>query len=180
MWVQCGLDCEMGEVMGYEVRRMLRVLLPGQRAVTAGAAHVGRAVRRCLRDFDPQKQRFRFPLTLCNARLNRNEVLCAARFCWCLTIPFASQSATDDSIRGFDPAAQTQEVKWEQQARAIPDAGARRRIHQALYGEPAAYGGHSAIVKQTTLEGILAQLKGFPLALTPTSNSVWKRCCRRR
>ena len=47
------------------------------------------------------------------------RIACAALL---LTAPFALHPAANDSILGFDRASQTQEIVWEQQARAIPDA----------------------------------------------------------
>ncbi len=84
----------------------------------------------------------------------------ALRVLLCLTTPLAIHPATDDSIRGFDPAAQAQEVKWEQQARAIPDAARVGEFIKHYANQP-----HMAGTPQSkqTAEGILAQLKGFGL-----------------
>jgi N-acetylated-alpha-linked acidic dipeptidase len=84
----------------------------------------------------------------------------ALRVLLCLTIPLAIHPATDDSIRGFDPAAQAQEVKWEQQARAVPDAARVGEFIKHYANQP-----HMAGTPQSkqTAEGILAQLKGFGL-----------------
>ncbi|HWF11355.1 MAG TPA: transferrin receptor-like dimerization domain-containing protein [Bryobacteraceae bacterium] len=97
-----------------------------------------------------------------------------------LAAPLLLHPATDDAtaptLRGFDPASQAQEIKWEQQARALPDAARigefiRRFSSQAhLAGTPQS--------KQTA-EGILAQLREARLdasierfeALLPTPKS---------
>ena len=77
-----------------------------------------------------------------------------------LAAPFTIHSAPDDSIRGFDPSAQAEEVKWEQQARAIPEA-ARVGAFIKRYASQA----HMAGTPQSkqTAEGILSQLREFGL-----------------
>jgi N-acetylated-alpha-linked acidic dipeptidase len=84
----------------------------------------------------------------------------AVRVLLFLAAPLAIHSASDDSIRGFDPAAQAQEVKWEQQARAIPDAARVGEFIKRYSNQP-----HMAGTPQSkqTAEGILAQLKTFGL-----------------
>lgn len=77
-----------------------------------------------------------------------------------IAMPLALHPATDDpvatSLRGFDPVAQAQEIKWEQQARAVPDAA---RIGEFIrkYSSQA----HLAGTPQSkqTAEGILAELR---------------------
>lgn len=73
-----------------------------------------------------------------------------------LAIPFSLHPAADDSIRGFDSASQAQEVKWEQQARAIPDATHIGEFIRKYSNQP-----HMAGTPQSkqTAEGILAQLR---------------------
>jgi N-acetylated-alpha-linked acidic dipeptidase len=105
----------------------------------------------------------------------RFPAACAA---FLLVAPLALHPATDDApaLRGFDPDSQAQEIKWEQQARALPDAARlgefiRKFSSQAhLAGTPQS--------KQTA-EGILAQLREAGLdasierfeALLPTPKS---------
>src|ERR1019366_9519219 len=74
--------------------------------------------------------------------------------------PLVIHSASDDSIRAFDPAAQEQEIKWEQQARTIPDAARIGEFIRHYANQP-----HMAGTPQSkqTAEGILTQLKGFGL-----------------
>src|SRR5580658_8147554 len=82
---------------------------------------------------------------------------CAAFvFAW----PLALHPATDDAIRGFDPASQAQEVRWEQQARAIPDAA-----HIGAFIKRYSSQAHLAGTPQSkqTAEGILAQLREYGL-----------------
>jgi N-acetylated-alpha-linked acidic dipeptidase len=87
----------------------------------------------------------------------RLPILCAAAL---VAGPLVVRSATDDAIRGFDAAAQAQEVKWEQQARAIPDAARIGAFIKKYSAQP-----HLAGTPQSkeTAEGILAQLKSFGL-----------------
>ncbi len=81
-----------------------------------------------------------------------------------LAAPLAIHPATDDAsinaIRGFDPASQAREIAWEQQARAIPDAA---RIGEFI--KRYSYQPHLAGTPQSkqTAEGILAQLREFGL-----------------
>jgi N-acetylated-alpha-linked acidic dipeptidase len=77
-----------------------------------------------------------------------------------LAWPLALHPATDDSIRGFDPASQAQEIRWEQQARAIPDAARIGEFIKRFSNQP-----HLAGTPQSkqTAEGILAQLREFGL-----------------
>ena len=73
-----------------------------------------------------------------------------------LAIPLSLHPAADDSIRGFDSASQAQEVKWEQQARAIPDAARIGEFIRKYSNQP-----HMAGTPQSkqTAEGILAELR---------------------
>src|ERR1700748_3040215 len=75
-------------------------------------------------------------------------------------VPLALHPATDDSIRGFDPASQAREVKWEQQARAIPEAARVGDFIQRPSSQP-----HLAGTPQSkqTAEAILAQLREYGL-----------------
>jgi N-acetylated-alpha-linked acidic dipeptidase len=70
------------------------------------------------------------------------------------------QPAANDSIRGFDPASQTEELKWERQARVIPDAGHIGEFISRLSKQP-----HMAGTPQSkqTAEAILAQLHRYGL-----------------
>jgi N-acetylated-alpha-linked acidic dipeptidase len=74
--------------------------------------------------------------------------------------PLVIRSAPEDAIRGFDPAAQAQEVQWERQARAIPDAAHISDFIRKYSSQP-----HLAGTPQSkqTAEGILAQLKSYGL-----------------
>jgi N-acetylated-alpha-linked acidic dipeptidase len=74
--------------------------------------------------------------------------------------PFLLHSASDDSIRGFDTAGQAAEVRWEQQARAIPDAARVRALMEQLSSGP-----HMAGTPQSkqTAEFILARLREYGL-----------------
>ena len=81
-----------------------------------------------------------------------------------LAWPLALHPATDDAslhaIRGFDPDSQAQEVAWERQARALPDAAHIGEFIKRFSGQP-----HVAGTPQSkqTAEAILAQLRGFGL-----------------
>ena len=96
-----------------------------------------------------------------------------------LAVPIVLRSSPDDSIRGFDAVAQTEEVRWEKQARAIPDAARVGEFIKRLSGQP-----HLAGTAQSkdTAEQILAQLKEFGLdahierfeAMLPTPKSPRK------
>lgn len=93
-----------------------------------------------------------------------------------LVAPLALHPAADDPLRGFDPASQAQEILWEQQARAIPEAA---RIGEFIRKFSAQ--AHLAGTPQSkqTAEGILAQLREAGLdasierfeALLPTPKS---------
>ncbi len=74
--------------------------------------------------------------------------------------PFALHPASDDSIRGFDPASQSREIAWEQQARAIPDPARIGEFIKHFSNQP-----HLAGTPQSkqTAEGILAQLREYGL-----------------
>src|SRR4051812_1605618 len=71
-----------------------------------------------------------------------------------------ARSATHESIRGFDRPSQAMEVKWEQQARAIPDPTRIRTTMQKLSRQA-----HLAGTPQSkeTAEYILAQLREYGL-----------------
>ncbi len=85
------------------------------------------------------------------------RIACAA---FALAAPFALHPAGDDSIRGFDPASQAQEIKSEQQARAIPDASRIGEFIRRYSSQP-----HLAGTPQSkqTAESILSQLRQFGL-----------------
>jgi N-acetylated-alpha-linked acidic dipeptidase len=69
-------------------------------------------------------------------------------------------SAAGDRLRGFDPVSQVKELKWEQEARAIPDPGRIRRAMERLSAQP-----HLAGTPQSkqTAEYLLEQLREFGL-----------------
>jgi len=77
-----------------------------------------------------------------------------------LTTPFALHPANNDAIRGFDAASQTEELKWEERARAIPDAARVRAFIEKLSNQA-----HLAGTPQSkeTAEYILAQLREYGL-----------------
>src|SRR2546423_1811830 len=68
--------------------------------------------------------------------------------------------AANDDIRGFDLASQAAEVKWEQQARAIPEPARMRKVMEKLSAQP-----HLAGTPQSrqTAEYLLEQLREFGL-----------------
>ncbi|HXJ41240.1 MAG TPA: hypothetical protein VNH18_18300, partial [Bryobacteraceae bacterium] len=69
-------------------------------------------------------------------------------------------SATSNTIRGFDHASATAELKWEEAVRAIPESARVRRVMERLSNQP-----HLAGTPQSkeTAEYLLAQLKEFGL-----------------
>jgi N-acetylated-alpha-linked acidic dipeptidase len=77
-----------------------------------------------------------------------------------LATPLALHPAADDQLRGFDTASQAQEITWEQQARAIPDAAHIGAFIKRYSSRP-----HLAGTPQSkqTAEGILAQLREYGL-----------------
>ena len=85
------------------------------------------------------------------------RIACAAL---ALAVPFALHPAANDSILGFDRVSQTQEVEWEQQARAIPDAARIGEFIKQYSNQP-----HLAGTPQSkqTAESILAQLREYGL-----------------
>ena len=74
--------------------------------------------------------------------------------------PAGLVNAADDTIRGYDPLTQSEEMKWERQARTIPDATRVGEFIKRYSVQP-----HLAGTPQSkeTAEQILAQLKGFGL-----------------
>ncbi len=68
--------------------------------------------------------------------------------------------AAQDTLRGYDAASQAAELKWEQQARAIPDPGKIRAAMERLSNQA-----HLAGTPQSkeTAEYLLAQLREFGL-----------------
>jgi len=74
--------------------------------------------------------------------------------------PLALHPAANDSLRGFDPASQSQEIRWEQQARAVPDPARIGEFIKRYSSQP-----HVAGTPQSkqTAEGILAQLRSYGL-----------------
>jgi N-acetylated-alpha-linked acidic dipeptidase len=98
-----------------------------------------------------------------------------------LAAPLALRPATDDALaaptlRGFDPASQAQEIKWEQQARALPDAARigefiRKFSSQAhLAGTPQSKSVAEGILAQLREAGLDASIERFE-ALLPTPKS---------
>ncbi len=77
-----------------------------------------------------------------------------------LVWPLALHPATDDLIRGFDPASQAEETRWEQQARAIPDSVRIGEFIKRFSARP-----HLAGTPQSkrTADEILAQLREYGL-----------------
>jgi N-acetylated-alpha-linked acidic dipeptidase len=93
-----------------------------------------------------------------------------------LALAAITYPAANDDIRGFDAASQAEELKWEEQARAIPEAA---RVRSFI--EKASNQAHLAGTPQSkeTAEFILAQLREYGLdahieqyeALLPTPKS---------
>src|SRR5437763_617477 len=77
-----------------------------------------------------------------------------------LAAPLALHPAASESIRGFDPASQQQEIDWERQAREIPDARRVRAFIERLSDRPHLAGTPAS---KETAEYILAQLREFGL-----------------
>ena len=77
-----------------------------------------------------------------------------------LSVPLTLRPAANESIRGFDPASQAEEMKWERQARAVPDAARISALIRRLSNQP-----HMAGTPQSkqTAEAILAELRGYGL-----------------
>jgi len=106
----------------------------------------------------------------------RTTLLALAGLSAFLTAPLALHPANNDAIRGFDAASQTEELKWEEQARAIPDAARVRAFIEKLSNQA-----HLAGTPQSkeTAEYILGQLREYGLdahieqyeALLPTPRS---------
>jgi N-acetylated-alpha-linked acidic dipeptidase len=94
-----------------------------------------------------------------------------------LLFPRNNYPAGNDTIRGFDPAAQVSELSWEGQARAIPDAARVRNLIGKLSDQPHLAGTPQA---RQTAEYLLAQLREYGLdarieeyeALLPTPRSL--------
>ncbi len=85
------------------------------------------------------------------------RIACAAFvFLW----PLALHPAANDSLRGFDSVSQAQEIRWEQQARTIPDPARIGEFIKHFANQP-----HLAGTPQSkqTAEGILSELRGFGL-----------------
>jgi N-acetylated-alpha-linked acidic dipeptidase len=85
------------------------------------------------------------------------RIACAALL---LAAPLLLRPAADEAIRGFDPASQIEEIRWEQQARAIPEVARIRDGIQKLSSQA-----HMAGTPQSreTAEAILAQLQEYGL-----------------
>jgi N-acetylated-alpha-linked acidic dipeptidase len=77
-----------------------------------------------------------------------------------LSVPVILRPAGNDSIRGFDPASRAEEMKWESQARAMPDASRISATIRSLSNQPHMAGTPQS---QQTAEAILAQLRGYGL-----------------
>ncbi len=86
------------------------------------------------------------------------QTACAAL---ALAFPLLLRPAGDDSMRGFDFTAQADEQKWEDQARAIPDAARIGALIKRLSDEP-----HLAGTPQSkqVAEAILGQLREYGLS----------------
>src|SRR5579871_1882857 len=74
--------------------------------------------------------------------------------------PLVLRPADNDTIRGFGPASQAEELRWEQQARSVPDAARVRTFIEKLSNQA-----HLAGTPQSkeTAEYILAQLREYGL-----------------
>jgi len=85
------------------------------------------------------------------------RIACAALL---VAAPILLRPAAEEAIRGFDSASQSEEIKWEQQARAIPDSARIRQQIQKLSAEP-----HLAGTPQSKqmAEAILTQLQEYGL-----------------
>ena len=85
------------------------------------------------------------------------RIACAALL---LAAPLLLRPAADEAIRGFDPASRIEEIKWERQARAIPEAWRIRDGILKLSCQP-----HMAGTPQSreTAQAILAQLQEYGL-----------------
>src|ERR1019366_2920515 len=70
--------------------------------------------------------------------------------------PFALRPAADDTSRGFDPTSQADEIKWEREARALPEAPRIGEFIRRYADRP-----HMAGTPQSkqTAEDILAELR---------------------
>jgi N-acetylated-alpha-linked acidic dipeptidase len=77
-----------------------------------------------------------------------------------IAAPLALRPADNNTLRGFDAASQLDELKWEEQARAVPDAARVRAFIEKLSNQA-----HLAGTPQSkeTAEHILAQLKEYGL-----------------
>lgn len=90
-----------------------------------------------------------------------------------LAAPLALLPAGPDSIRGFDPASQSEELKWEQQVRGIPEASRVRTYMERmsdkphLAGTPASKAVAQYILGQMHEWGLSAKIEEFE-ALLPT------------
>src|SRR5215469_7203486 len=87
----------------------------------------------------------------------KSRIACAAL---ALAGSLTLQPANNDTIRGFDPASQAEEIKWEQQARAVPDAARVGAFIEKLSNQPHLAGTPAS---KETAEYILAQLKEYGL-----------------
>jgi N-acetylated-alpha-linked acidic dipeptidase len=85
------------------------------------------------------------------------RIACAALL---VAAPILLRPAAEEAIRGFDSASQSEEIKWEQQARAIPDSARIRQQIQKLSAQS-----HLAGTPQSkqTAEAILTQLQEYGL-----------------
>ena len=90
------------------------------------------------------------------------RAICSVLAAASLALPsaFLLHSAAADAIRGFDAESQANEIKWEQQARAIPQPARVRAMMERLSNQP-----HLAGTPQSkaVAEYILGQLKEYGL-----------------
>src|SRR6185312_13228102 len=77
-----------------------------------------------------------------------------------LLLPLLLLSAGSTAIRGFDAASARDQMQWEKQARAIPDAARIRATIEKLSSRPHLAG--TAASKETA-EWLLAQLQSWGL-----------------
>ena len=77
-----------------------------------------------------------------------------------IAAPLLLRPAANDSIRGFDPASQAEEQKWEREQQAVPDAARIGRFIEKYSALPHLAGTPQS---QKNAEDILAQLREYGL-----------------